>query len=120
MSAETQTVNLILPMPPSANRYWRVDRRGFTFVSPEAKKYKQAVADMADAGVLIYSEISVTLKVFRPQRSGDLDNKLKCLIDAMQGVVFANDGQIVEIHAYRYEDKHRPRVEVEVKVLGLC
>lgn len=117
-------VNLILPMPPSSNRYWRtmVNRKGIavTYVSDEAKAYKRAVAEMADLARPIYSEIAVTLKVFRPQRSGDLDNKLKVLFDALQGVVYANDGQIVEIHAFRLEDKIRPRVEVEVRALGLC
>ncbi len=75
---------------------------------------------MAGVRSLILSEVAVTLRVFRPQRSGDLDNRLKCLFDALQGVVYANDSQVVEIHAYRFEDKKRPRVEAEVKILGLC
>lgn len=119
------TVNLVLPMPPSANRYWRtmVNRKtgaAMTFVSEEAKAFKKRVASIASLDTLIYSEIAVSLTVFRPQRSGDLDNRLKCCLDAMQGVVYANDSQIVEIHAYRKEDKHNPRIKVEITVLGLC
>lgn len=117
-------VNLILPLPPSSNRYWRtvVTKKGVavTFVSDEAKKYKATIKDMADIETLIYSEIVVTLRFFRAQRSGDLDNKLKVLFDALQGVTYANDSQIVEIHAFRFEDKKRPRVEVEIRALGLC
>lgn len=117
------SVNITLPMPPSANRYWRttvVKGRAMTFVSEEAKKYRKDVARMATLNTLIYSEVAVTLRVFRPQRSGDLDNKLKCLFDALKGVVYADDKQIVEIHAFRYEDKFDPRVEVEIQPLGLC
>lgn len=91
-----------------------------TFVSDEAKKYREIVGRLASQPTLIYSEIAVSLKVFRPQRSGDLDNKLKCLFDAMKGVTYADDKQIVELHAFRFEDKHNPRVEVEIQVLGLC
>lgn len=117
---EEQIVNLILTMPPSANRYWRTDRRGFNYISDEAKQYKRFVADVAGLKTPIYSDVAVTVKVFRPQRSGDLDNRLKCLLDSLRGVVFADDKQVVEIHAFRFEDPKRPRVEVEIKVLGLC
>lgn len=118
-------INLILPVPPSANLYWRtiVNRktgRAMTFVSDDAKRYKGTVEEIAAMSALIYSEIAVSVKFFRAQRSGDLDNRLKCLFDALQGVVYANDSQIVEIHAFRYEDKGAPRVEVEIKPLGLC
>ncbi len=119
-SAQNRTVNLILELPPSSNMYWRMDRRGFNYLSKEAKDYKKHVADIAGLDTPIASEIVLSAKVFRPQRSGDLDNRLKILCDALQGVVYWNDGQIVEIHAYRFEDKLRPRVEVEIQVLGLC
>lgn len=120
---DARTVNLILPTPPSANRYWRTivsKGRAMTFVSTEAKQYKKTVASLANMETLIYSQIAVTVKFFRAQRSGDLDNRLKCLFDAMQKVVYASDSQIVEIHAFRLEDKFRPRVEVEIQPLGLC
>ena len=112
-----------LPMPPSSNRYWRtvVTKKGkaLIFVSQEAEKYKAQVARLTGCPQLIQSEISIRIKVFRAQRSGDLDNKLKVLFDALQGVIYVNDSQIVEIHALRFEDKFNPRVEVEVKTLGL-
>jgi len=113
-------VNLILPMPPSANLYWRMDKRGFNYLSQEAREYKQTVARIAEMTSPIYSMIKFSVKVFRPQRSGDLDNRLKVLIDALKGVVYADDKQIDEIYALRLEDKYRPRVEVEIVIKGLC
>jgi len=112
-------ISLILPIPPSSNRYWRIDRRGFVYLSEEAKAYKRDLAFIAGIKTPIYSEVKVSVKVYRPQRSGDLDNRLKILLDALQGVVFASDKQVSEIHAYRFEDKNRPRVEVEIEASGL-
>ena len=122
MTMGMRTINLILPMPPSANRYWRhmaVNGRAQTFVSQEAKTYKREVAEAASLHVLIESEVEVSVKVFRAQRSGDLDNRLKCLLDALQGVVYRKDSQVQKIIAERFEDKHHPRVEVSITVLGL-
>lgn len=117
------SIKLTLPTPPSANRYWRTvvsKGRAMTFVSPEAKEYKRQVAIIASARELIYSEIAVTVRFYRALRSGDLDNRLKCLFDALRQVVYADDKQIVEIHAFRFDDKANPRVEVEINALGLC
>lgn len=117
-------INLILPMPPSSNRYWRtmVTNKGVavTYVSKEALEYKRIVKEIAGLDTLIYSELVVTVKVFRARRAGDYHNRRKVLYDALQGVVYANDGQIVEDHGYKFEDPKHPRVEVAIKVLGLC
>jgi crossover junction endodeoxyribonuclease RusA len=118
-------IALTLPVPPSANRYWRtiVNKKTFramTFVSDEAKTYKRILAQTVELPALIQGEVSVSVKLFRERRSGDLDNRLKCLFDALQGVVYVSDSQIVEIYASRHDDKDRPRVEVEIRPLGLC
>lgn len=126
---DERVISLTLPMPPSSNRYWRtiayISKKtrkpaAATFVSDEAKKYKADVAKIASLSVLIFSEIAISVKVFRERRSGDLDNRLKVLCDAMQGVIYADDKQIVKIAAERFEDKKNPRVEVEITPLGLC
>lgn len=58
--------------------------------------------------------VALTLRVYRARKSGDLDNFQKILIDGLAGTFYKNDSQIVEIHAYLHDDKHSPRVEVEV------
>ena len=90
-----------------------------TFVSPDAKLYKKQVSQLAGSRPLIYAELSITVHIFRPQRSGDLDNRLKVLLDSLQGVIYADDKQITELHAFRFEDKKNPRVEVEIRTIGL-
>lgn len=91
-----------------------------TFVSDEAKSYKKVLAQTVELPALIQGEVSVSVKYFRERRSGDLDNRLKCLFDALQGVIYVSDSQITEIYASRHEDKNNPRVEVEITPRGLC
>jgi Holliday junction resolvase RusA-like endonuclease len=37
------------------------------------------------------------------------------LEDALNGLAYEDDKQIVELHAYRYDDKKNPRIEIEVE-----
>lgn len=104
-----------LPYPPSGNRYWRhVGPR--VLLSKAARAYKATVAhSMAAAGVRPTAAlVQLKVHVYRPQRVGDLDNTLKVLCDALNGHAWVDDRQVVEIHAYRHDDRARPRVEVEV------
>lgn len=107
---------LVLPMPPSTNRYWR-NFRGITVISEEAKAYKAGAAESAKAqgATVLDCPVSVTVWVYRGRKAGDLDNRLKVVLDALQGICYANDDQIVEIHAYRHDDKGNARIEVEVE-----
>lgn len=106
-----------LPEPPSANRYWRV-YRGRAVVSSEAQAYKNGVAMRASvqhlrpfaAGV----PVRVVLRWYRAKRMGDLDNRIKVTLDALKGVLYVDDKQVVEIHATRHESPRAGRLEVEV------
>ena len=106
---------LTLPYPPSANRYWR-SFRGRIVKSSEARTYQQAVGSLAGgtSTPLHTGAVGLQLNFYRPQRRGDLDNRIKVLVDALQGVAYANDKQVTELHAYLHDDKQNPRVEVDV------
>jgi len=110
-------VAFTLPYPPSGNR---VTRRGkfHQYESPEAKAYKTGVALLLKSLKVTkfdaQTKIAVTVYIYRPRASGDLDNRLKALLDALNGLVWEDDRQVVEIHAYRAEDKANPRAEVVV------
>ncbi len=107
-------MTLNLPYPPSANRYWRL-WRGRAVKSTEAKSYQRSVGLLARAaGVkLLHGEVRVTIDVVRPIKRGDLDNSLKVLFDALNGILWEDDSQIVEIHASRYDNKDRPGVMLQ-------
>lgn len=115
----SKSVRLTLPMPPSANRYWRKLKNRMV-ISDEAIAYKQHVTALV-AGTVdtpYTGDIALIIDVFRRYKMGDLDNRLKIILDALQGTIYRDDKQIVEIHAIRHEDKLNPRVEVEVRFLS--
>jgi crossover junction endodeoxyribonuclease RusA len=105
-----------LPYPPSANRYWR-NYNGRMVVSAEATAYKWAVREITDeiAPRCLTGKIVVHVLVYRPQKRGDLDNTLKILFDSLSGIAYEDDSQIIAIHAYRHDDKKKPRVVVTVE-----
>lgn len=109
-------MKLRVPYPPLANRYWRVFR-GRVVKSEEARRYQQGLRMRALTQRIrpLSGDVVVSLAVFRPRRSGDLDGAHKVLLDALQGVAYVNDSQVVELLARRYDDPADPRVEVSVE-----
>lgn len=108
---------LELTMPPSSNRYWRIGSHGKLYRSDLAVDYISdcvTLARMQNFGGEIEGNVAVSMKFFRARKSGDLDNRLKILLDALQGIAYANDSQVTELHAYRFDDPKNPRVEVEI------
>jgi crossover junction endodeoxyribonuclease RusA len=116
------TYRFTLPYPPSANSIWRtvvIKGRARTYLSAEAKAYKETAASLALAAGCnpLDGDISLTLKIYRPRRVGDLGNREKILSDSLNGIAYHDDKQITEIHMYRFDDRLRPRVDVEIHVL---
>ncbi len=59
---------------------------------------------------------SLSRKVCDHVKRPDLDNLFKSVLDALSGVVFENDSQVVEIKAYKYYSiESRPRVSITVE-----
>ena len=111
-----EPIRLTLPYPPATNRMYR-NVNGRTLLSAEARKYKadvERIARLCKARP-IDGPVCLTIHVIRPRRSGDLDGRLKAALDCLQGVCYANDNQITEIHAFRLDDRDNPRVEVVVE-----
>ncbi len=69
--------------------------------------YAKAAGTSHQAGA-----VGLTLRFYRPERRGDLDNRIKVLLDALQGIAYADDAQVRELHCYLADDSANPRVEV--------
>ena len=95
--------SVTLPYPPSANRYWRVNRTGKPYRSAEAAAYIEAVGwECAARGLTdpLLETVSVRLAYHHaPGRRIDLDNGLKQILDALQGYAYSDDKQIVHLEA---------------------
>ncbi len=107
-------VRIELPYPPSLNRYLR-HVRGRTVLSAEAKSYRQQAAWLARqegfrapiAGQVV---VRAVLRPKKPLRAGkglprciDIDNGLKVALDALNGVVWVDDSQLVDLRITRGE-----------------
>ena len=99
---------LRLDYPVSANRYWRTCR-GRTYRSSEAEQYKASVNAIATAAGLIAIEgpaaVSITMhpkltkKGVASLARMDLDNCIKVTLDALNGVAYLDDSQVVKLVA---------------------
>lgn len=52
----------------------------------------------------------------RPIVKPDLDNYIKSTLDALNGILWADDARIVDLHAHKYYSD-RPRIEITVREL---
>lgn len=134
---------MTLPYPISANRYWRTRVAGklaITYVSAEAKAYKQDVAwrvKMAGIKAPIVGRVAIGVQLYpnRPQdwekrmrrdpltwddtvQCIDVDNANKVLFDSLKGVAIDDDKWVRRIIAERMEpDAAGARVVVTITPL---
>lgn len=118
---------LNLPYPISANRYWRTFRNR-AVLSSEAQLYKKTVASIAlqNQQILHNGSVAICITVQpKANKDGsasrvilDLDNCLKVVLDALQGVAYENDKQVKRITAC-YADSPIQNGGVLVEVLAM-
>jgi crossover junction endodeoxyribonuclease RusA len=139
-------IELTLPYPISANRYWRsfVPRgqtRAIVVLSDEAKAYKEEVGWMVrKAGVStpIAGRVQIAIQLYpkRPQdwarrarldpvawddgvQCLDLDNANKVLLDAIKGIAIEDDRWVRRLYSERMEPDGEARVVVRITPLVL-
>lgn len=62
---------------------------------------------------LLEGDLRVTLRIWYASRRPDLDESL--ILDLMQGLIYVNDRQVKERHAYWGLDPENPRAEILVE-----
>jgi crossover junction endodeoxyribonuclease RusA len=132
-------IELVLPWPVSCNRYWRtrvVKGVAMTYVSAEAKAYKQQVGWLVkQAGIRspMSGRVSVAIQLYpkRPQdwerrarrnpttwdddvQCLDLDNVNKVLLDSLNGIAIDDDRFVRRIVSERMEPDGEARVVVRI------
>lgn len=137
-------IELTLPYPLSANRYWvAISIPGRTMMAPskEAKAYKEQVGWLVKkAGIKapITGRVAIEIQLYpqRPQdwarrarkdpltwdddvRCLDLDNANKVLFDALKGLAIEDDKWVRRIVAERMEPDGEARVVVRITPLAM-
>lgn len=132
------TIN-IKPEPQARPRFSSRGSFVQTYDPPKSKKYKKKVIEIAKQyapsspisnpirmGIVFYVPIPKSKsKVWRqraiagkeyPAVRPDIDNYAKAILDALNGIIFSDDGKIVELQIFkRYSDF--PRTEIIIKEL---
>lgn len=59
--------------------------------------------------------VSISIWFYLPNRRSepDIDNLIKAVLDGLNGVAYADDKQVIAVHAYKHFDS-RPRTEIEI------
>lgn len=113
----------VIPGPPQPKERPRVGKRGHVYTPRRTSSYEGKARVNALAAVASCrwrrepgSRYAVDLAVYFPDaRRRDLDNVAKAVLDACDGVAFADDAEVDELHVVRAVDRERPRVEVSVR-----
>lgn len=63
----------------------------------------------------LVGEVKINIRLyFGNKRKNDWDNFHKLSMDALTGVVWVDDSQIMEAHVYKSYDKQNPRIEIDI------
>jgi Holliday junction resolvase RusA-like endonuclease len=101
----------------------RVTKRG-TFLPKRSQQFRadfQTLARAAFRGKPFNSNIAVTLHFFKPinpssRNFGDIDNLVKAVLDAGNGLLWTDDSLITAIHAFKHKGKGKIILEVTENV----
>ena len=119
-------------------RYYKPGTRKIILFDPPAvKKFKQLVGYYVQQhynGHPLTGPLSVTVRFYRdiqksdskkkkmakeagdirPTKKPDVDNYVKSLLDALNKVLWADDNQIIDLHASKFYSAY-PRIEIQVR-----
>lgn len=65
------------------------------------------------------SPVCVTIRFFyKDNRKRDIDNPIKSILDALNGLVYVDDSQVVKLKVYKHVKQKQNAVFVEVRKCG--
>ena len=108
------------PLPQPRPRF---SRFGGVYFPKSFQEYKATISKAAVLAMQglepMTGELKAVLKFYRKykrisRRYGDCDNLSKAVLDACNGIVYADDSQIISVGCTKYTDKNAPRIEIEI------
>ena len=103
-----------LPVPPPVNQKYGVFK-GRMLLQSDYRNYLKKARVLVQLSKLrpIEGDCEVEIIWFRTKTRGDIDNRVKPILDCLEGVAFKNDKQVAKLIVERR--KGRDRMEVEVR-----
>lgn len=124
-----ESLRTFIPIDPVPKARPRFTRRGHVYTPGHTRQYEDIVRwkckDLIQQNKMLYDmALNITIKFFLrkpesvkryyPSVRPDIDNYVKAILDAMNGVVYKDDGQIVKLDVSKaYSDC--PGVEILVE-----
>jgi Holliday junction resolvase RusA-like endonuclease len=122
---------IVFDVEPTVKARPRVTRSGHTYTPAKTKVAENAISLLAKSAhkkplegplklkAIFYIQRPKKLKTTYPRGSGDLDNYLKLVSDALNGIFWVDDAQLVEIHVKKMytEIGERPKIILSVESL---
>lgn len=108
---------IVLPVPPPMN-HRLIPVRGRMVKSSADREYMRRVQAICVADGLrpVDGDVEVEIKWYRKQRKGDVQERFKSLLDALQGFAYHDDAQICDYRVVRDDsDKKNPRAVVHIR-----
>lgn len=111
----------VMGRPVSVNHLYFTAPHGKRVLTRQGKSFKEAVCWMAKASmkrsgfsIVEKGGVVLNIKFYFETLRGDIDNCIKALMDALTGAAYADDGQVTELHVFKFKDKENPRTEITV------
>jgi crossover junction endodeoxyribonuclease RusA len=116
------TTRVVLPWPPSVNRYWRavtINGKARVLISRDGRAYRNKVFAMTRNGSLVAGNVAITAVAYPPdRRRRDLDNLLKALLDAITSAgLIVDDSLVDDLHIKRGSVVKGGRIVLEIRKL---
>ena len=109
-------VKLLNISPPSVNHYW-LGSGTRRYVSKRAVEFKRALAQVAKASGVKPTQNKVSLNIRwgrKDKRHRDIDNILKPILDALNGIAYFDDSQVSELFVKK-EQGAQESLEITIK-----
>lgn len=89
-------------LPPSVNHMYGRSKVGSTYLTKDAKKFKEELGWIAKTKKKDYGtndiKVDIVFKI-KDHRRRDIDNLLKATFDSLKGIIFDDDCQIIRATA---------------------
>lgn len=114
------SITITIPVDPVPKERPRISAWGPSYTPARTKAYQRAVALHAKAELGSFGQLwslegwyKVEVVFRREHARGDIDNVAKSILDGLNGIMWADDARVVELHVVRlYEGAIGARVRV--------
>lgn len=106
-------------LPVGVNHAYSDNRNGRRFLTSIGREYKEAIGWAArennPQGILFKKPSVHIIYTYPDHRRRDIDSGIKLTLDALNGVLWDDDSQVVELHVLKRFARNRPSISITVQ-----